>query len=274
MRVHLLKSLPVVFLLAACAQPTTQTPYFDSGAVAQEEAVQRAYAARGQQMLNTPFTPQELSAMEQRLAMHASRIVNAGQLLCDKMGRDPATCTYTIRLSTDDQENLNAYADGEEIFITPPMMRFVDTDDKLGTVLAHEYAHNIMGHVSAKKRNAMAGMAVGALADMLAATQGYDTRGTFSEMGVNHGLRAFSPDFEREADYVGLYVMALAQYDIAEAPKLWREMTAADPEGAFLTGSHPSNPERYLLLDHTKNEIVHKVRSGHLLVPNLRPEQG
>lgn len=266
-------SLLAVLLLAACAKPSTQTPYFDTGAVAQEEAVQRAYAEKGQQILETPFTPQELATMEQRLASLSPRIVKAGQQLCENMGRDAATCTYTIRLSTDDQKNLNAYADGEEIFVTPPMMRFATSDDRLGAVLSHEYAHNVMGHVDAKKRNAMAGFAVGALADMFAASQGYDTGGTFSNLGVDQGIRAFSPDFEREADYVGLYVMALAGFDIAEAPNLWRDMTAADPEGAFLTGSHPSNPERYILLNHTKQEIIGKVQGGQLLVPNARPNQ-
>lgn len=268
---HSLKSLALLMCLSACAQPTTQTPYFDQGAVAQEAAVQRAYAQRGQEILNKPYTAEELAKMEKRLASHAVRITKAGQQLCEQMGRNPASCTYTLRLSTDDHKNLNAYANGTEIFVTPPMMRFANSEDKLGTVLSHEYAHNIMGHVDAKKRNAMAGFAVGTLADMLAASQGYNTGGALSNLGVDQGIRAFSPDFEREADYVGLYVMALAGYDIAEAPKLWRDMTAADPEGAFLTGSHPSNPERYILLDHTKNEIVGKVRTGQMLVPNARP---
>jgi predicted Zn-dependent protease len=267
-----LSALFLALWLAGCAQPTTQTPYFDPGAVAQEEAVQRAYAERGQEIRNTPYTEQELAQMEQRLATLAPRIVKAGQTLCGNMGRDPQSCTYTIRLSTDDHKNLNAYANGTEIFVTPPMMRFANTNDKLGTVLSHEYAHNIMGHVQAKQRNAMAGLALGTIADMIASSQGYNTGGALSNLGVDQGIRAFSPDFEREADYVGLYVMALAGFDIAEAPKLWRDMTAADPEGAFLTGSHPSNPERYILLDHTKNEIVQKVKAGQMLVPNVRPE--
>lgn len=268
---HVLSTLSLLLVLSGCAQPSTQTPYFDSGAVAQEEAVQRAYAERGQEILNTPYTQQELVQMQRRLASLAPRIVKAGQTLCYNMGRDPQSCIYTINLSVDDHEDLNAYANGTEIFVTPAMMRFANTNDKLATILSHEYAHNLMGHLDAKKSNAMAGLAVGAIADMIAASQGYDTGGMLSDIGVNQGMRAFSPDFEREADYVGMYVMALAGFDIAEAPKLWRDMTSTDPEGAFLTGSHPSNPERYILLDHTKHEIVQKVKGGQMFMPNARP---
>ncbi|MBY0355170.1 MAG: M48 family metalloprotease [Rickettsiales bacterium] len=270
-----LSVLCVCLLLAGCAKPSTQMPVFDAAQVVQEESSQRAsVAGRTKPLAPVPavsFTPQELRQMRKRLALHADRVVSAGQKLCEMMGRDPNTCIYMIRLTTKDAESLNAYADGEKIYVTPSMMRFATQDEALGAVLSHEYAHNIMGHIEAKKRNAVAGMVFGALADIAAASQGYDTGGAMSEIGVDSGIRAFSPDFEREADYVGMYVMALAQYDITQAPNLWRQMTAADPEGAFLTGTHPSNPERSILLTYTKDEIIAKFRKGQLLVPNQAP---
>jgi predicted Zn-dependent protease len=261
-----------MLLCSACAKPVVQTPYFSEEQVAQEAAVQKAYAEQGREITEEPLTEYELTQMKQRLERQAAKVKNAGMKLCSYMGMDMQECTYSTSLTVEDEKNLNAYADGEAIFITPMMMRFAKDNDHLGVILSHEYAHNIMGHVTAKKRNAMAGFALGALVDIVAGTQGISTQGMGSQLGMGAGIRAFSPEFEREADYVGLYVAALAGYDIAKAPELWRAMTSIDPKGAFLTGSHPSNPERYVLLEQTKQEIVNKVRSGKPLVPNIRPE--
>lgn len=261
----------VILLLAACAKPSTQSPYLDRAAIDQETAYQRGQTGAPATKLDAPVTMDELQAMKSRLGAHASRVREAGQNLCRNMGRDPATCIYSFEVKID--KNLNAYADGSKIYVTPAMMRFASDDDTLGMVLSHEYAHNMMGHIDSQKTNAMAGMAIGTLADMLASSQGYSTGGNLGQLGANTGIRVFSPDFEQEADYVGMYIMALAGYDIDRAADLWRRMTQADPEGAFMGGTHPTNPHRYVLLTQTKNEIVDKVRRNVLLAPNLAPKR-
>ncbi len=253
----------LIFLLAACAKPVTQAPQYTQQDIQMETAVQKQLIEQGERIRKTPFTQAELQNMSNRLKAHATRITQAGQNLCRNMGRDPKSCTYSFALRKDD--NLNAYADGKGIYVTAQMMRFAQDDDMLGMVLSHEYAHNIMGHIDAKKQNIMAGMLLGAAVDAIA-----KTGGQFSKLGAQGGSRAFSPDFENEADYVGLYVMALAGYDIAKAGDLWRHMSVADPRGAFLTGTHPANPQRYVVINHTKNEIVNKVRNNVLLTPNIR----
>ena len=208
--------------------------------------------------------------MQQRLATQGARVKKAGLQLCEYMGVAQNKCNFTFKL--EQKEALNAYADGKQIVVTPTMMRFAQSDDWLGIVLSHEYAHNIMGHVNAKMQNATAGMLAGTLADMLAQSQGISTGGQLGKIGAQTASEAFSPEFEEEADYVGMYVMAMAGYDISQASALWRAMTAADPTGAFLRGSHPANPERYVLLEQTKNEIIQKVKNSQILAPNIRPK--
>lgn len=44
---------------------------------------------------------------------------------------------------------LNAFADGDPIYVTTTMMRFAE-DDELHVVLARELAHNAMGHSGAE----------------------------------------------------------------------------------------------------------------------------
>ena len=47
-------------------------------------------------------------------------------------------------------------------------------------------------------------------------------------------------DFEREADYVGFYIMALDGWPIDSAPDLWRRMAAESPGSITFASSHPT----------------------------------
>jgi hypothetical protein len=60
-------------------------------------------------------------------------------------------CDYGILLTDDEQ--INAFADGNNVVITRGLMRYTKDNSELALVLSHELAHNIMGHVKAKKIN-------------------------------------------------------------------------------------------------------------------------
>ena len=173
------------------------------------------------------------------------------------------TCDYPVLLGDDDA--LNAYADGNNIIITRGMMRFVETDRELALIIAHELAHNAMGHVSAKQLNAMLGM----LLDTAAALYGgVDTQGIFGDLGA----QVFSQDFEAEADYVGMYYMHWAGMPLDEAPDFWRRMAAEHPasiRGSFLA-SHPSTPQRFVELEETAKEIRRKAAAGEAVMPEKK----
>lgn len=171
-------------------------------------------------------------------------------------------CDYEVHLVNDDA--INAFADGRSVGITTGMMRFTRTDTELTIVIAHELAHNAMNHITKKRRNKL----LGSLLDIAAATQGINTRGLFGNLAV----RAYSPEFEAEADYVGLYFMARAGIDISETPSFWRRMSAAHPdslEDHFLN-SHPPTPKRFIALEETIQEIRQKKESGKELKPNYQ----
>ncbi|MEQ9042657.1 MAG: M48 family metallopeptidase [Alphaproteobacteria bacterium] len=171
-------------------------------------------------------------------------------------------CDYPVMLSNED--SLNAYADGERVVIMRGMLRFT-SDTELSVVIAHELAHNVMEHISAKRGNAMLGM----LADILASVGGVNTQGTFTQMAAN----AYSQDFEAEADYVGLYIMALSEVEIEGAAHFWRRMAAAHPQsiqpGGFMA-THPSTPERFLGLENAIAEIKQKQAEGKPLQPEMK----
>lgn len=172
-------------------------------------------------------------------------------------------CGYPIRLQLADI--VNAFADGNQIIITRGMLRFAQSDTELALVIAHELAHNAMGHMKAKMGNFL----LGSIVDILFAAGGVNTQGTFG----NLASMTFSEDFEAEADYVGLYMMAQAGLDIENAPVFWRRMAVNQP-GAIsnnqLIRSHPATPYRMLALEKAVQEIREKQKSGKPLEPEMK----
>jgi len=176
--------------------------------------------------------------------------------------RPQPKCGYALVLGPGNE--VNAYADGKRIIISRGMMMFTRDDLELSFVIAHELAHNVMQHIDAKMTNYIAGSVL----DVIVSTgTGVGTQGTFGRMGA----QAFSQDFEREADYVGLYILANAGMDIEKAPAFWRRMAALNP-GSIASNhaaTHPATPERFVAMEETIREIRTKQKAG---LP-LRPEQ-
>jgi hypothetical protein len=176
-------------------------------------------------------------------------------------------CDYgSVVLQSSD---LNAYADGENIYLTSTMMRFVDNDE-LRVVIAHEFAHNAMGHIKTRKKNSLFGAILGAIGDLAMAAQGVNTGGYYTSQGAKAGAMVFSQDFEREADYVGLYALTLADLPINAAPTFWRHMGQTDPKSIGFAHSHPTTAERFVRMEQGIAEIEQKVTSKQPLQPNRK----
>jgi len=178
-------------------------------------------------------------------------------------------CNYPVLLG--ESNDLNAYADGENIIVNKGMERFAREDGELGLVISHELAHNAMGHISAKKTNILLGGAVGLLVDvgLAVATAGAYSDSGFTRIGMNVGAGSYSVEFEQEADYVGMYILKRAGYDIAEAPEFWRRMAIEHPESIELRKSHPTTPERFVALETAIIEIDTKASAGKPLLPEM-----
>ena len=175
-------------------------------------------------------------------------------------------CSYPVVII--DKPQVNAYADGKGIYVYRGMMDFVRSDEELALVLGHEMAHDFRGHLEAKRKNAIVGQAVGAVFDVLLAAGTGVAGSTFSRMGGSLTAGAYSQDFEAEADYVGLYVMARAGYRIDDAANFWRRMAISSPGSITMTSDHPATPERFVALQAAVKEIDVKVAQGQPLVPN------
>ena len=186
-------------------------------------------------------------------------------------------CEYPVVLVESDA--INAYADGSAAYLTNGMIRFTENDEELQVVIAHELAHNLEGHLTDRQQNMAVGGLLGLAADiLLARATGVNTGGVLTAAGLSAGAQAYSQDFEREADYVGMYLLARAGVDTAEAARFWRRM-AVEHTGSIKNdhrSTHPSTPERFVRLDATHEEITAKLAEGLPLFPNRKdePEDG
>lgn len=72
-------------------------------------------------------------------------IRRAGQLRSIQLGGQPGCGGAPFLISS---SALNAWSDGNRIFVSNAMMRLAHDDAELAFVVAHEMAHNILGHAS------------------------------------------------------------------------------------------------------------------------------
>lgn len=256
------------FVLSACASAAVAPPSINGADLQKEQTYQKGYAEQVKADPNKTYTVGQADV--DRLAAVAKNVRAAGTDVCAKLGT-ASNCNYPIKLVTEPKEEANvpnAYADGTTIFITLAMLATTPKTEELAFVLSHEYSHNILTHVSLQTRNAMMGMALGTLADQLFASRGFDTGGELGKFGSQYAATKYSVSYEREADYVGLYILDHAGYDVKAADDTWRRMGAQNPDSIYLQTTHPTSAERYLSMQQTSAEIAAKKKAGQPVYPN------
>lgn len=175
-------------------------------------------------------------------------------------------CPYPLEINTSDSV-LNAYADGEKIIVTLPMLDFITDDDVLAAVIGHELAHNNLGHIAAAKRNSAIGLGAGFLLGT-AISGGQVPPSDLVVQTGQLGQMAFSKEFELEADYIGAYYVARAGYDYHKLPVVQEKLSSRAVSSLYIDGeSHPTPQRRYALLRDTVKELDEKKRRGEPLLP-------
>lgn len=154
-------------------------------------------------------------------------------------------CASRVQLLPDGDRE--AGADGRMISITTALADYTSSDDELAVVIGHEMAHNARRH---RANLDAAGV----------------SRGLFGHFGKD---AASIRKTEREADYVGLYLMARAGFDITAAPTFWRRFGRATDLGIFSDPTHPRWRERERDLLTGIAEIDAKRARGDPLLPAL-----
>ncbi|MBF0136796.1 MAG: M48 family metalloprotease [Magnetococcus sp. DMHC-1] len=176
------------------------------------------------------------------------------------------TCAFQAFLERSSE--VNAYADGNKIIITSGILRIMD-DNLLADAMAHEMSHNIMKHTEKKTVNSQMGEFVGFLADILLASQGINTQGGFSGHGQRIGANAYSQEFEKEADLLGIHIMTLAGYDAMKAVETHRKLAIENPNSIWLSSTHPTSANRSAVKATVGKELMEKVANRQPLRPEI-----
>ena len=170
-------------------------------------------------------------------------------------------CSYKV-LYLNENSEINAYADGQLVAVTRGMMRFTKDDRELALVVSHEIAHNLMDHVKKQQGNRL----LGTLLDLtLAALTGF-----YGSLFNDLAHLSFSREFEQEADYVGLYLMARTGYALEGVTDFWRRMSVEHTSGIDISTTHPTSPQRFISINEVIKEIQQKQEEELPLQPEFK----
>jgi beta-barrel assembly-enhancing protease len=123
----------------------------------------------------------------------------------------------TSRVVVEPGGKLNAYADGTYVKLTSAVAEYAADDGELAAIIAHEMAHNILGHQ--------------ARLDAIGRT------------------RANILETEIEADKFSVRLLAGAGYDPFVAARFWARFGRKTGAGIFATGTHLRTNARVALLE-------------------------
>ena len=178
-------------------------------------------------------------------------------------------CGYNLTASRKDE--VNAWADGSGVTVTSDMLRFVTDNDELAAVLAHEIAHNALGHIKALDRTAIGGP-FGAVVDPAVATLTTNTTFERRKQALDVGSLVFSQDQERDADDVAMYLLARSERPITGVTGLWRHMAQQNPGTIKFATAHPTSRDRLVRLERAEREMTQKIVRGE--IPSPEPQAG
>ena len=156
---------------------------------------------------------------------------------------------WDFKLVQDNQVNAFCMPGGKVVFYEG-IMPLLETPEMVAVVMGHEMAHAIARHGNER-------MSKQALAEIVGSVTGQVVEQKTSEngrilfeaafaVGTEYGyLLPYSRKHEYEADEIGLYIMAIAGYDITQAPLLWQKMSeqGGTPIPEFMS-THPSDANR------------------------------
>lgn len=162
--------------------------------------------------------------------------------------------------------SVNAATDGSFIGVTDGLIEYVESDDELAFIFAHELAHVALDHIGKMQGNALKRGLLGVLADALVGCTYCNT----GEKMAASGAVAHSVEFETEADYLGAYMTARAGFDPTQGGVLFARMMATSTTPSVWSTSHPVDAARELNVALYAQEIATKQLAGEQLLPNKR----
>ena len=204
----------------------------------------------------------------------AARVEPEGERFCrEEAPRAPGGyCEYTILLEDDPRMPPNAFqtrgSDGRPVVVISTKLRDqMRSDDEIAFVLAHEMAHHIAEHLPRQQQSQMLGALI--LGGMVAAAgqaagspASQDAIRQAMDVGAFVGGRAYSQDYELEADWLGAFITARAGYDPQRGAQIFARPALSGSGGPVILSSHPGSPQRLALVARAGEEIRRQQAAG------------
>ncbi|MRJ02420.1 MAG: M48 family metalloprotease [Epsilonproteobacteria bacterium] len=238
MRKFLLFPVILLFFLACAKNPYTNRPQLLL--ISPQQEIQMGLQARDQVLQKARVSRDpRYNAMVKRVA---SRIAAVAE-----QEFHPG---YKWEFYVLESPQVNAFClPGGKIFVYTGLLKLVENDDQLATVIGHEVAHALLRHGSERVSMAMVGNLGKELLAKGLQISGKSWGPLFDlayGVGTQYGiLYPYSRKFEYEADQLGLYLMYKACYNPEESLRFWERMRRANKQQVpeFLS-THPADVNR------------------------------
>ena len=196
-----------------------------------------------------------------------------------KLSLTPASiCRFPVRLSL--SNSINAYTDGSTLVIHAGLLNAVSDDRQIRFVIAHELAHAMLKHPRKGITNSL--ISGGWLLGTVAGTTGWlvdtmrDLIGTagpirYGDAGAKLSAWPYGKTFEREADYVALYLLARSGEPLDDVEGIYSTFSKTGPLSTWFGISHPITPERIVAVRQTRVEIESKRKANAAMLPEGWP---
>ena len=178
-----------------------------------------------------------------------SYLERLGDRLVEAAPRELNNPVFQYSFTPVNLKDINAFAlPGGPMFVNRGMIEAASTEAEVAGVMAHELAHVLLRHGTANATKAQ-GFQIGALAGAIAGAVIGGGWGQVisqgSQFGLGTWLMKYSRDYERQADIIGVQIMARAGYDPRALAQMFetiqKEGRSGGPEWL---SSHPNPGNR------------------------------
>jgi len=235
------------FLLQDCGTVAItgrrQVLLFDSGQIA--SLSNDAYT----QVMNTSAVSK--NAQQTRMVQDVgTRITQAITNYMNQNGLGQQLAAYNWGFTLLESNEVNAFClPNGKVVVYEGLLKYATTPDRLAVVIGHELAHVVANHGNERMSQETIANMLGTAGSAVLSQKSELTQTIFATafaLGSTYGaLMPYSRKHEYEADRLGLIFMAMAGYDVNQAPIFWQMMSqgsgAKPPE--FLS-THPSDANR------------------------------
>ena len=199
------------------------------------------------QMGVTAFSEISKQTPPSRDALANAKVTCVANVITKNLTDVNAQTTWEVRVFADDTPNAFALPGGK-IGVNTGLLKVARTQGQLAAVIGHEVTHVTQGHANERvstefaTNSALQILAVAANASSPGYGQLVGLLGAGVQIGV---LLPYGRAQEREADLIGLDLMAKAGFDPRESIVLWQNMaTAGGGQPPEFLSTHPSHGSR------------------------------